>query len=878
MNSSNKSSISAPTVPSPTSTRALHLALALIFAVAVSYQVRATEQAFPQWFGVKVIQWPFLLQAKEQPHFLMMFVHGEASDAGLENGDEVITINGIPVTSRSVYSDILLTSKAGEHITVTYRKNSNSSDKTAQFSLHPKEARPNLLSVLYYVVLPAFCLSLGFWVAFLRPQDVRAWCLLGLMLSLASFFNSSAEFWDAPVRLPGAIYAQFQQNSWFACLVLLGVYFPEPFPAGSRWRWWKRLAWTMLAVWAVVCAMDVTSFALEIRSVTAALPINRFSRLLSGFYLALICLMISFFFASIGFKYGVASSINAKRRLRVLYAGAAVSLLPLGALFMFERLNGITEQYIPDWIKTFVYLAFYLLPVTLTYLIVVQRVMDVRILLRIGSKYLLASATVSVFRMAGIAAVIWFVAIPLFSHHHAPVTAAFWGAMLLLFGFLLFKHRSPADFLQKWVDRKFFREAYNTDLVLSELAEQVRSFTETAPLVETVTRRISEVLHIPRVSVLLRVPDGFQLCHSTTATGASDLSLPAESRSVLRAVETNRPIVMYEKGAEEWLMQAESQERNTLEQLQAEVLLALPGREHLMGLMVLGTKRSEEPYSDADLRVLQSVGVQTGLALEVSELAHSLAQEAAQRASMNREMEIAREVQQRFFPRRMTGTRGLDLAGACIPAQGVGGDYYDYLRVPNGMTGLAIGDIAGKGISAALLMAGLQASLRGLTLAGVSDLSELMAKLNTLVYDVTPKNRFATFFYSVFDPENCTLRYSSAGHNAMLLYGKQRDETKWLKTPGLALGLRRTSTYKAEQIVLEVGDELFLYTDGVTEARNFNGEEFGEGRLEQAIKARKSESAEETLAGLLATVETFAAGQAQHDDITLIVARAVPVT
>jgi sigma-B regulation protein RsbU (phosphoserine phosphatase) len=447
-------------------TRAPYIALALISVIAISYQARALEQIFPQWFGMKMVQWPFLLQARELPHFLVEFVNGDSSAAGLENKDEIIAINGLPLSSRSVYSDILLASHAGEHLTVTYRKRSESLDRTAEIPLHEQNSSPELIPILYYAALPAFCLTLGFLVAFLRPKDVRAWLLLGLMLSMATFFNAFPDFWSSQFRMPGAIYLHFQQNSWFAYLLLLGIYFPEQFPESSPWQWWQRLAWIVLAFWAVLCAADVASFAIEIRSVAAAVPINRFSDLAGASYFVLASLMIASFLASIALKYWLASSIDAKRRLRVLYAGAAASLLPISTLFLFEHLKGVNEQYIPTWIKTLVYLAFFLLPVTFAYVIVVQR----------------ASTTVKFFRIAGVAALVWFVAVPLFSHHHDPVTATLWGGMLLLVAYLFFKQRSPTDLLQAWVDRRFFREAYNTDLVLSELSEEVRSFTETAPL------------------------------------------------------------------------------------------------------------------------------------------------------------------------------------------------------------------------------------------------------------------------------------------------------------------------------------------------------------------------------------------------------------
>ena len=194
------------------------------------------------------MQWPFLLQARELPHFLVQYVNGDGKAAGLENKDEIIAINGIPLTSRSLYSDILLASHAGDHLTVTYRTTPESSDKTAAIPLREKNTHSDLLPILYYAALPTFCLSLGFLVTFMRPKDVRAWLLLGLMLSMATFFNSFPDFWESPFRIPAAIYLQFQKDSWCTYLLLLGIYFPEPFPKSSYWRWWGAVGMDRVSV------------------------------------------------------------------------------------------------------------------------------------------------------------------------------------------------------------------------------------------------------------------------------------------------------------------------------------------------------------------------------------------------------------------------------------------------------------------------------------------------------------------------------------------------------------------------------------------------------------------------------------------------------
>lgn len=175
--------------------------------------------------------------------------------------------------------------------------------------------------------------------------------------------------------------------------------------------------------------------------------------------------------------------------------------------------------------------------------------------------------------------------------------------------------------------------------------------------------------------------------------------------------------------------------------MRTQLLLPLPGHKELLGFVSLGPKLSELPDSDTDKRLLEAVAVQMGLALENSRFSAMLAAEAAQRERIRREMEIAREVQERLFPQQWPSAPGLDCAAYCRPARGVGGDYYDFLQLAGGRIGIAVGDVSGKGIAAALLMASLQASLRGQTVAGVHDLSALMRNVNRLVYEASTSSR-----------------------------------------------------------------------------------------------------------------------------------------
>ncbi|MDQ2712094.1 MAG: SpoIIE family protein phosphatase [Acidobacteriota bacterium] len=430
---------------------------------------------------------------------------------------------------------------------------------------------------------------------------------------------------------------------------------------------------------------------------------------------------------------------------------------------------------------------------------------------------------------------------------------------------------SLSNRMQRWLDRKFFREAYNSEVVLSELSDQARRFTDTGSLMETVLRRISEVLHVPQVAVWLRGSGVFHLQQALGLDVSGPLVLQEQSATVQNLVRTNRPATVYRDRPEEWFAEVGAEERDVLRRVNAELLLPLAGRAGLMGLMALGPKRSEEPYTPTDLRTLQSVAAQTGLALEVSELVQSLATEAAQRERINRELEIAREVQQRLFPQRIPEIAGVSLAGMCRPALEVGGDYYDLIELEDGRLGFAIGDVSGKGISAALVMASLRASLRGLTLEGPGDLAKMMQKVNRLVYEASTSNRYATFFFATYDPAKRELCYVNAGHNSPMLVRDESRETLRLEAGGLVVGLLPFASYEAQSVILESGDLLISYTDGISEAMTVDDEEWGEERMLAAVPIDPSLSAKQIIESIFLAADEFAAGAEQHDDMTVLI-------
>ena len=254
--------------------------------------------------------------------------------------------------------------------------------------------------------------------------------------------------------------------------------------------------------------------------------------------------------------------------------------------------------------------------------------------------------------------------------------------------------------------------------------------------------------------------------------------------------------------------------------------------------------------------------------IEVQRQAEVARLEAERRATQ--ELEIAKQVQARLFPQSLPPLKTLDYAGLCIQARQVGGDYYDFLNL-GPRFGLVLGDIAGKGIAGALLMANLQANLRsqcGITWGGPE---RLLKSVNQLFCENTADNAYATLFFAEYDDASQRLSYANCGHLSALLLHADGMLTR-LESTCTVLGLFPTWDCCVRECHLRSGDTLVLYTDGVTESFSASGEEFGERRLVEALQLHRHLSAQRLASTMVEAVQNFSAHE-QSDDITLVVAK-----
>jgi serine phosphatase RsbU (regulator of sigma subunit) len=237
------------------------------------------------------------------------------------------------------------------------------------------------------------------------------------------------------------------------------------------------------------------------------------------------------------------------------------------------------------------------------------------------------------------------------------------------------------------------------------------------------------------------------------------------------------------------------------------------------------------------------------------------------------DLELAREVQARLFPRRLPPLETLTYAGVCIQARQVGGDYYDFLDLGRGYLGLAVADAVGKGIAAALLIASLQASLRSQCALASDDVGSLLRPVNRLMCDNTPEGSYATLFFAEYSDRERRLRYVNCGHPSALLMHPDGTIDR-LDSTATVLGFQEDWDCSVGEAWLSSGDTLLLYTDGVTEAVNENGEEFGERSLAELLRAHRRLPASVLLRSIVNSVRRFA-GKEFQDDVTLVAARCV---
>lgn len=828
----------------------------VVYSVAWMYYVRAVitvevgMDTIPSDAGVMVRKvWADTPAERSglRPHDVITYIDGR-SVAG-PNGTD--TLNGIWYESHPGETVHLTVQRAGmpqpQSIDPIFRAVKGSGDTTL--------ARRGAMEILNFY--PLLFLVVGLAVLFLRVEDRNAW-LLALMF--VGFIAQPGLPWKgflAPfgLRLFLAAYTCLAKSMLPSLFYFFFAVFPSRSPIDRKLPWLKWLLLAMGAVlgWGGLRSGDLAAVPFLTRMFPEeAIGLTRLTIAYGTVILGIVALLWNMLGAM---------RVEDRRKLKVIVWGTLLSIVPAVLIGIPYDLSRIEP---PFWLIFARGVLLFLLPLSFAYAVVKHRVMDIPVLLRRSARYLLVERGFAILILiVSIGITLWFgqaFAKRFSAGSKAAIPIGATLGVLLISGATQVQRR-----VRTRLDRAFFRSAYDAQQILENLAATTLTVTDREELAALLHQQIRDALHPMPVFIYLLSREGKLHAYAGhPPEAAAELSTAAPGLEEL--TDRSEPVEISPDAA-----------RGTqLEHLGAECLVPIRGSSdgQLQGLAVLGPRLSEEPYSTRDKRLLASVATQAGLAIRSISLAEKMAERMEAERRAEQEMEIARQVQSRLLPQQAPVLQTLDCAGKCIQTRAVGGDYYDFLDFGAGKLGLVLADISGKGMSAALLMANLQANLRGQYALALEDFPRLLRSVNYLFFKNTETSHYATMFFSIYNDQNRMLHYVNCGHNAPILL-RADGKVERLQATATVLGLFEEWDCTVAELQCAPGDVLVIYTDGVSEAaESEDAEEFGEDRLIESVRTNRDKPADKMRDTIVTEVQHFSKGE-QADDMTLIVARCV---
>ena len=792
-----------------------------------------------------------------------------AAGAGLESGDLIVAVNGQPLTNPNPFFDIVTRGRPGDHVRLSVaRRGGAPAVLDVALAQRPAAERPGAAERLALYPLRLYPLPfvlVGLAVLALRVHDANAWLLALSFASLASGATDVIERTVSPsLRNVTLAYALLFSGMGPAFFYALLARFPVRSPLDRRLPWVRPA----LLVFASVIFIPLATTVLVSGSVWPAVramtvPVIRL----------LDVVVVAYSFGAIGL--GLVSlflncrsqvEAGARRKARLAAWSFTIGFVPvvlLNAAAVILR-KGVFD--LPFWFWAPCALLMMLMPVLFGYAVVRHRVLEFSVLVRRSARYLLVhrgfvllalllSIAVTAIFVSAIARVL-----PRLTADAAIPAGIAAGTV---FGLVLFRTGGAvATRVTRRIDRAFFRSAYDARLILEELAQRAAMAMSRNELASLLEEEVRDALHPTRIAIYL-MDVSRTLRRFVGVPGDWPDTLEHAPELVEQFQRNDRPIDA-SSGA---------QVPGVLAALDAECAVPiLTRRRTLVGALLVGARLSDEPYSREDRRLLSSVASQAGTALDNLILAEEMAERLEAERRARQEVEIAAEVQRRLLPTRTVPMATIEYVGHCVQARAVGGDYYDFLDFGPKRMGLALGDVSGKGLYAALLTTHLQASVRGLAIRlATEDLASVLADVNRSFSESTARNHFATFFIGRYEDDTRRLCYANCGHLPPMI-ARADGTLERLGVTASAIGLLDEWTGAVGQVVLNRGDVLAIFSDGVTEAMNRDGDEFGETRLADLLVSSRGHPAREIADRVILEVKAFSGGD-QHDDLTLVVVR-----
>ena len=418
----------------------------------------------------------------------------------------------------------------------------------------------------------------------------------------------------------------------------------------------------------------------------------------------------------------------------------------------------------------------------------------------------------------------------------------------------------PSGKLEK--ENKRLRRAVEELSVLNDLALTVSTTQDPQEMVGKIVDRLMRVIKAEQATVTLFDTNIQNTAETEVRIMASSTALPQYhmNNAFIGWMELKKkPLVINDPRNDERFkgMQWDDTIRSVM-------CVPLTVKSQMIGAITVYNKKGEAGFTEEDERLLPVIAMQSAQIIDNTRL-------IKENAGMHEQMKLAYDIQKNLLPDKAPDIPGYDVAGTSIPAQTVGGDYFDYISMPTGNWAICLGDVTGKGLPASLLMANCQATLRGQTLVDAS-VSDRIMRSNKLMYQSTDVERFVTLFYGILDVTAHAMTFVSAGHEPGLVFSPSGD-VKRLESGGLALGVIDDFPYKEDSVTFQPGDVMVIYSDGVPDATNVNDDDYGMDNLIALVQEHKNEPAVILVEKIVEAVNAHAGEAPQMDDVTIVVVR-----
>lgn len=737
----------------------------------------------------------------------------------------------------------------------------------------PMANSSNLLATIN-LVLGGLVFLLGLVILRENPQQ-----RLNRVVSLLLFFGGFGAVLSAlALLLPTRAHSNITENAallwelFFPTAFLLAVVFPEEraftrlirLPGPLRDRSLLALVFgphVFHFLLVILVGDGRTAPALLAQAPTVVQPIlavgGLFGRLFLSIHRSLFSLVdLAFGAAAIALLVGSWRATRVQRLRRQLGAIAIGLTLCLALYASATSVPTLLGRPLSDSLRTLLTTGALLVGSgAIAYAMVRHKFLDTKLIARRGILYAVASAVLIGLYLMVVQRINAWVA------HAFGIEARIVEPVFLIMALTLFQ---PAiGRLEELLDQMFLRDPGDYRNVLRQLGRDLQTTIDLDDLLNRSVRTVADTLMLRAAHVVALTPEG--------PVSRSGAGAPLESEALrrLELLASRLPANEASFRLSEPIDGLKRLDRELLEKdLRIELMLPLRWRGEAVGLLLLGEKLTATEYTSEDVQLLIALGGQMAVSLQNS----LLLRDRLRVARLEEELSLAQQIQRTFLRAEFPPLPRCEVHAVNLPSRQVGGDYYDVVPLADGSFFVAIADVAGKGVPAALMSSMLQAGLRTQARAG-GCVSEILRNINALIYRSTAVHQFATFFLAHVDASGRRMSFANAGHNYPVLV-RTTGERRYLERGGLLLGIMEDIGMEEDSIDLQDGDVIVFYTDGISEATNAHGELFGDERVGDLAAAAPAELGAEGLATqVLAEVESFLDGVEAQDDRTLVVLR-----